>query len=131
MNKMVLFAAAAVVLYLSANVLRAEDDDQCPCIQAAKQVGIQGDQLKEITKLRNAAIANMAHIGGCAEMQALNAALDSAKKANNVKQAHEIMAKQKELLKPAMETFHKGVKALLGGDLYAKYNEKLPEFFKV
>ena len=103
-------------------------EDGCPCVVAAVELGVKGDQLAALTKLRDTCMAEMAVISN-----GQNATECSTKCASGTKSSEELsaaQAKQKELLKPALSKFHAGVKSLLGADVYAKYNAKLPAFLK-
>lgn len=132
MKMMVLFVAAIALSCVSSDALRAQDqDDSCPCMKAAKEMGFKGEQLTAIAKVRDAAWPVYCKISQSDDMRRLNKDMADATKEKNKEKMVEVQAKQKELLKPALEKLHNGLKGVLSAELYAKYNEKLPIPFKL
>lgn len=106
-------------------------EEQCPCIKAARAANIPNDKVEELSKKVDVMVGEIQAIFKKDEAKKVNAELEAAEKAKDAKKSAELEAQLKKLVTPALEHFHKSVKELLGADLYAKYNEKLPNEFKL
>lgn len=130
MQKVLCFGLLAMSVLCLSSAVRASDD-QCPCVQAARQIGASKDDINKITKLRDEAVAALKKIAATSEYKAVASELEKAKKAGDKDALASAQTKIKEFQKPAWEAFHKGAKDVLGKEAYAKYVEKLPDWVKV
>ena len=106
-------------------------DEQCPLMKAAKQAGVQGEPLTKLEKHIDTLVEDLQAAFKREDVKTINAAIEAAELKKDQKKAAELEVKLTETLKPELEKFHKQSKALLGDDLYKKFNGAVPVEYRM
>lgn len=109
----------------------AAQPQECPCITAAKELGVSGERLDAFIKLSENLGRSLDAIDQTQDMKDLAARIELAKKDKDEKQRAELGAAQMKLYRPVVAAYHTKAKEFLGAEVWEKFNAKLPRFFKL
>jgi heme-degrading monooxygenase HmoA len=122
----------ALTIFWSMSMVCANEpaQEECPCIRAAKELGVKGEQLDKFVNLCGALAEELGKLDESSEIRKLQQEIDAAGNAGDEKKKKSIATEKAKLYKPPVRRFHEEVRRLFDGDLYKAFAAKLPPFYQ-